>query len=156
MRRRATWAVPCALAACVLAVVVLGLTDTFGSGAVLTAPIGGWSSDGAGGGTFWDSNVIDIPGASLTAVHCHGRLEYVVQVGATGPDRANPCYAAMGEYNGESSQLDTYVMFPGGYKALYRSSQNNGPWRYCIGNVIYSPAPGPDATGFVPAITTPC
>ena len=156
MRRRAVWAVPSALAAAVLAIVVLGLTDTFGSGAVFTSQVGGWSSDGAGGGTFWDSNVLDIPGASLTAVHCHGRVEYVVQVGATGPDRLNPCYAALGEYSGESSQLDTYVVFPGGNAALYRSSENSGPWRYCLGKVIYSPAGGPDAIDYVPAITNPC
>ena len=156
MRRRAVWAVPCALVAAVLAIAVLGFTDAFGSGAVLTGQVSGWSSDGAGGDTFWDTNVLDIPGASLTAVHCHGRVAYVVQVGATGPDRSNPCYAAMGVYSGESSQLDTYMVLPGGYKALYRSAQDNGPGQYCIGNGSEAPAPGPDATGFEPAITSPC
>ena len=35
---------------------------------------------------------------SLDTIHCHGRMTLDVQVGATGPPRDNPCYAAMGSY----------------------------------------------------------
>jgi len=152
-RRRGLWLALGTVLAAVAVVLLLGFTDSFGSGAVLTSPVGSWSPDGADRSTFWDSPVFDVPGASLTAMHCHGSVQYVVQLGSTGPISSNPCYAAMGSYGAGSFQLDTYSMLPGG-RALYRSSTDYGPWRYCIGNVIY--APGPTELQSGPAMPDPC
>jgi hypothetical protein len=154
VRRRGVWVALGGIVAAIAAVLLLGFTDSLGTGAVLASPIGGWSSDGAGHDTFWDSPVFDVPGASLVAQHCHGSVEYVVQLGATAPGRSNPCYAAMGEYTGGSDELDSYAMLPGG-KVLYRSSHDYGPWRYCVGGVIFAPEPTAPLES-APAMPNPC
>lgn len=124
-----------------LAIALLAATEAVlaGSGAAGGAnadmSLGGPVPDGAAPDTFWDSTVVDIPGLSLTAVHCHGTVGYDLQLGATGPSHANPCYAALGVYSAGASELDTYLTLPGG-QALYRASDDYGPWRYCIAGLI--------------------
>lgn len=101
--------------------------------------------DGAGHDTFWDTALVDVPGVTLTGVHCHGSVTYELQLGATGPSHENPCYAVLGEYDGGSSQWGVYAMLPGN-QALYRISEDYGPWRYCTAAVItgsYAPPPLP-------------
>jgi hypothetical protein len=97
--------------------------------------------DGAGAATFWDSPVVDAPGFSATTVHCHGRMDFNVQVGATGPVHGNPCYAALGVYSGGAEELDAYVDVPFVGKVLYRHSVNEGPWTYYFGDPITAPPP---------------
>jgi hypothetical protein len=120
-----------------------GITNAYGSGTQLQANVGGWLPDGAKGDTFWDASVVDIPGFSAYAVHCHGRMRVDLQLGATGPSHSNPCYAALGMYSGGSEDSGTYVVFPGGSTAIYRDSVNYGPWKYSIANVIYYGSPPP-------------
>jgi hypothetical protein len=120
-----------------------GITNAYGTGTQLQANVGGWLPDGAKGDTFWDASVVDVPGFSAYAVHCHGRMRVDLQLGATGPSHSNPCYAAMGMYSGGSEDSGTYMVFPGGNNAIYRDSVNYGPWTYSIGNVIYSTSPPP-------------
>jgi hypothetical protein len=146
MRARRRWVVTLSIVFLLLAIPVVGLTDAFGTAGHLQAQLGGWSSDGATHDTFWDSPVFDIPGVSVTAVHCHGKVRYDLQVGATGPSHSNPCYAAMGAYGYGSAQSGVFMSLAGN-SAVYRISQNYGPWRYCIGSL--TPFPGPGA-GFAP------
>ena len=89
-----------------------GITNAYGTGTQLQANVGGWLPDGAKGDTFWDASVIDVPGFSAYAVHCHGRMRVELQLGATGPSHSNPCYAAMGMYSGGSEDSGTYMVFP--------------------------------------------
>lgn len=128
------------------ATVAAGLTNAFGTGTQLEATVGPWSPDGAKADTFWDSSVVDLPGFSITAVHCRGQVHYDVQLGATGPSHSNPCYAAMGLYSQGSEDYGVYMLLPGGQSAVYRDSKNYGPWTYSTGPLIYlnSPqGPGP-------------
>ena len=69
----------------VVAIVVAGFTDGYGTGTRLQANIGGWMPDGANPATFWDLPLVDAPGLSVTSVHCHGRMDVNLQLGATGP-----------------------------------------------------------------------
>ncbi len=126
----------------VFLVLVGGIGAAAATGAAWHSSLGGWLSDGDGKDTFYDRPMIDMPGLSLFQVHCHGFMRYDFQVGATGPNHNNPCYAALGVYDGPGGQTDMMVMLPGGAKALYRTSANNGPWTYYIGDVIYAPGPG--------------
>jgi hypothetical protein len=130
-----------ALGVVVAAVVVAGFTDGYGTGQQLQANIGGWMPDGADAATFWDGPVVDAPGFSVTTVHCHGRMEVNVQLGATEPAHGNPCHAALGVYAGQSDDLDTYLVVPFASKALYRHSVNEGPWTYYVGDLITGPPP---------------
>src|SRR5450759_4303768 len=57
-------------------VVIVGITDGFGTGTRLQANVPGWYPDGAAADTFWDSPLVDVPGVSLTGVHCHGSVQY--------------------------------------------------------------------------------
>ena len=148
MRLR-TGAVVVSVAALVVAVLAAGLTNGFGTGKQLEANAPVRFPDGAAADTFWDSPLVDVPGVSVTGVHCHGSVQYEVQVGATGPSHENACYAAMGLYKGNASQWGVYISIPGD-KAVYRISEDYQPWRYCIGGVIFA---GPSAT--VPP-STPC
>ena len=120
-----------------------GVTNVYGTGAQVQTNVVGWLPDGAQSDTFWDSAVVDVPGLSLYAVHCHGQMRFDFQLGATGPFHNNPCYRAMGLYSGSSSQSELVMMFPGGSQAIYRESVGYGPWTYVIGDVIYFPYPGP-------------
>src|SRR5260370_21296638 len=151
MRLRRRWVVTSSVALLLLALPVAGLTDAFGTAGQLQTKLGGWSPDGAAHDPFWDSTVFDIPGVSATAVHCHGKVRYDLQRGATGQSHSNPCYAAMGSYGNGSAQSETFMSLPGN-RVVYRISQNYGPWRYCIASLlpsVYSgPGPGP---GFAPA-----
>lgn len=131
--------------ACLTLILCAGITKTYGTDAVLKTNVGGWLPDGAQGDTFWDASVVDVPGFSVYAVHCHGRMRLDLQVGATGPSRSNPCYAAMGMYSGGGGQSETYFIFPDGSTALYRDSVNYRAWSYGIGNVIYYSSPPPPA-----------
>ena len=97
-------------------------------------------NDGAGRDTFWDTALVDVPGVTLTGVHCHGSVTYELQLGATGPSHENACYAALGEYEAGSSQWDVYRMLPGN-QAVYRISEDYGPWRYCTAPVIIYSSP---------------
>src|SRR5438105_12677529 len=119
-------------------VVAGGVSDGFGTGTRLDASTPGWIPDGAGGETFWDSPLVDVPGVSVTGLHCHGRVQYELQVGATGPSHSNPCYAAMGLYTGGESQWGVYITLPAD-RAVYRTSEDYQPWRYCIANLIFGP-----------------
>src|ERR1700740_238871 len=101
---------------------VAGFTDPFGTNFQLHADVGG-SSDGAAHDTFWNNTTLDIPGFSITAVHCHGKVKYALQVLATGPSKDNPCYGAMAAYGEGSVETETWNFLPGG-KAIYRVSQN--------------------------------
>ena len=135
----------------VAVVLAAGLTDGFGTGTQLRANVPGSFSDGATADTFWDSALLDVPGASVTAVHCHGKVQYELQLGATGPSHENRCYAAMGLYsNGGEDQWGVYWTLPGD-KAVYRISQDYQPWRYCIAGLIST---APEAANGSPS--TPC
>jgi hypothetical protein len=120
----------------VIAIAAAGFTDGYGTGRQLQANVGGWMPDGAGTATFWDSPLLDAPGLSVTAVHCHGRMEVNLQLGATGPAHGNPCYAALGVYSQESEELDAYLAVPFASKALYRRSVDEGPWTYYFDDLI--------------------
>jgi len=121
----------------VVVVLVAGVTDGFGTGTQLRANVPGSFSDGATPDTFWDSALVDIPGVSVTAIHCHGKVQYELQVGATGPSHQNRCYAAMGLYsNGGGDQFGVYMTIPGD-RAVYRVSNGYQPWRYCIAGLIF-------------------
>jgi len=91
-----------------------GMTNAYGSGTQLRANDGVWFPDGAKADTFWDASIIDWPGFSVYAVHCHGQVRADIQLGATGPAHGNPCYSSMGMYSGGGEQSDLYVMLPGG------------------------------------------
>ncbi len=120
----------------VVVVVVAGVTDGFGTGTQLRANVPGSFSDGAAADTFWDSALLDIPGVSATAIHCHGKVQYELQLGATGPSHQNRCYAAMGLYsNGGEDQWSVYMTLPGD-KVVYRVSDGEQPWRYCIAELM--------------------
>ncbi|HSS61693.1 MAG TPA: hypothetical protein VLK30_09585 [Candidatus Limnocylindrales bacterium] len=125
-------------------IVVLGVAGAVVSakGGQLDSALGGWTPDGAATDTFWDSPMIDVPGLSLFSVHCHGYARLDFQAGATGPNHNNPCYAAMGMYEGPGGQEETLYVLPGGGKAIYRSSVNWGPWTYFIGDMTNGPPPG--------------
>ena len=127
------------------ALIAAGVTDGFGSGALLRTNVGGPMPDGAAHGTFWDAQVVDVPGLTVTAVHCHGAVQYELQIGATAPSSDNACYAAMGSYAGESLQWGVYAMLPGD-RAVYRISENYRPWRYCIAG-LRTPSPTPLSSG---------
>jgi hypothetical protein len=130
--------------ACVTLTLCAGITNAYGTGTQLQANVGGWLPDGAKSDTFWDASVVDVPGLSAYAVHCHGRMRVDLQFGATGPSHSNPCYAALGMYNEGSDDSGIYLFFPGGKTAMYRDSVNYGPWSYGIGSVIsYSSPPPP-------------
>jgi len=148
MRLRRRWVVTVLIALLLLALPVAGFTDAFGTTGQLQTKLGGWSADGAAPSTFWDNTVFDIPGVSVTAVHCHGKVRYDLQLGATGPSHSNPCYAAMGSYGNGSAQSETFMSLPGN-RVVYRVSQNYGPWRYCIGSPVFSNYSGP-GPGFAP------
>ena len=141
-----------------LVVLAAGFTDAFGTGSQFEANVVGWVPDGAAPDTFWDSPIVDVPGLTVTAVHCHSRVQYELQLGATGPSHDNPCYAAMGEYQlpGGSSatlpgtgsgQWDAYITLPGDI-LVYRVSEDYHPWRYCIAGPVGEapPSAGPSAT----------
>src|SRR5450759_3953338 len=145
MRLR-TGAVIVSIVALVVAVLVAGVTDAFGTGTQLQANVPGSFPDGAAADTFWDSPLVDVPGASVTAVHCHGSVKFELQVGATGPSQDNPCYAAMGMYSNGDVQWGVYITLPGD-TAVYRISQDYQPWRYCTAGLIFA--------GAEPAIGSP-
>jgi len=130
-----------AIVAVVVVVVVAGLTDAFGTGTQLQINVPGSFPDGAAADTFWDSQLVDVPGVSLTGVHCHGSVKYELEVGATGPSHDNSCYAAMGLYSGGSgTQWGVYITLPGD-RAVYRISEDYHPWRYCIAGLIFDSEP---------------
>jgi hypothetical protein len=134
MRRR-TGAVVVSIVALVVVVLVAGVTNAFGTGTQLQANVPVSLPDGAAADSFWDSQLIDVPGFSVTAVHCHGSVKFELQVGATGPSHDNPCYAAMGMYSGNSEEWGVYITLPGN-TAVYRISEGYQPWRYCTGGLI--------------------
>jgi hypothetical protein len=136
MRLR-TGAVIVSIAVLVIVIVVAGLTDAFGTGTQLEATVPVSFPDGAAADTFWDSSLVDVPGVSVTGVHCHGSVQFALQVGATGPSDDNSCYAALGLYSGSESQWGVYISI--GDKAVYRISDNYEPWRYCTGGLISAP-----------------
>jgi hypothetical protein len=143
MRLR-TGAVVVSIVVLVVVVLVAGLTDAFGTGTQLQANVPGWFPDGAAADTFWDSPLVDVPGLSVAGVHCHGSVQYELQLGATGPSHDNPCYAAMGMYSGNGAEWGVYIKLPGD-NAVYRISEDYQPWRYCTAGLIFAP---PDsATG---------
>jgi hypothetical protein len=125
----------------VVLILSAGMTNVYGSGAHVKASVGGWIPDGAAADTFWDAPLIDVPGLSVYAVHCHGQWRPDLQLGATSPPHTNPCYAAMGEYSNGGEQWDLFMMLPDGNNAIYRSSVNHGPWHYYVGPVIYEISP---------------
>jgi hypothetical protein len=120
-----------------------GVTNAYGTGTQVHANVGGWLPDGAQRDTFWDAPFVDVAGLSIYTVHCHGQMRVDLQLGATGPSHNNPCYAAMGMYQGESGETDLYLMLPGGSQAIYRDSIDYGPWTYSIRDVTYRNFPGP-------------
>jgi len=149
MRLRAG-AVIVAIVALVVVVLVAGLTDAFGTGIQLDENLTGSFPDFAAPDTFWDSPLVDVPGVSVTAIHCHGSVQYQLQLGATGPSHENACYAAMGVYSGNGSEWGVYISLPGD-KAVYRISENYRPWRYCAGGLIFT---APDSAAGPPS--PPC
>src|ERR1700674_2974635 len=149
MRLR-TGAVIVSIVALVVVVLVAGLTDAFGTGIQLDANVTGTFPDFAAPDTFWDSPLVDVPGVSVTGIHCHGSVQYQLQLGATGPSHENACYAAMGVYSGNGSEWGVYISLPGD-KAVYRISENYRPWRYCAGGLIFT---APDSAAGTPSL--PC
>ena len=141
MSRRRRLLPVAAVGGVVAVMLAAGITNSYGTGARADTDFVGWIPDGAASDTFWDSPVIDLPGLSLYTIHCHGQMRVDFQVGATGPPMSNPCYAAMGSFSGGSSEVDAYI-FLGGGKALYRRSDNYGPWTYYVGDVITGVPPG--------------
>jgi hypothetical protein len=127
------------IVALVVVVVVAGVTNAFGTGTQLQATVPGWLPDGAAADSFWDSRLVDVPGVSVTGVHCHGSAKFELQVGATGPSHDNPCYATMAVYSGNSTQWGVYITLPG-ERAVYRVSEGYQPWRYCIADLIFANA----------------
>lgn len=123
----------------VVVVLVAGITDAFGTGTRLQANVPVSFPDGAAADSFWDSPLVDLPGASVTGVHCHGSVKLELQLGATGPTHDNPCYAAMGLYRGNGSQWGVYITLPGD-RAVYRISEDYQPWRYCTAGLIFAGA----------------
>jgi hypothetical protein len=148
--RLRTGAVVVSIVALVVVVLVAGVTNVFGTGTQLQASVPVSLPDGAAADTFWDSPLVDVPGVSVTAVHCHGSVKFELQAGATGPSHDNPCYAAMGAYSGNSSEWGVYITLPGN-NAVYRISQDYQPWRYCIGGLIFT---APDSAPGAPS--PPC
>lgn len=140
MRRRRGWIITIAIVLLLLAIPIAGMTAAFGTAGQFHK-LGAWSPDGAAKDTFWDSPVVDFPGISVTAVHCHGKVRNDLQLGATGPSHSNPCYAAMGAYGYGSAQWEVFTTLPGNF-AIYRISQNDAPWRYCVATVAPPPSPG--------------
>ena len=140
-----------ALIAIVALIVTVGVTDALGTGAQLRTNLGRALPDGAAPDTFWDSAVLDVPGLSLTGVHCHGHVQYELQLGATGPIQDNACYAAMGSYVGQTDDWGVYLPLPGD-RVVYRMSENYGPWRYCVAGWITA-NPEPAAPG---PVSSPC
>jgi hypothetical protein len=132
--------VPLALASVLIAGTAIGAASGFN---FESGPFG-WQSDGAGRDTFWDSSMVDVPGLSLYQVHCHGMMRLDFQIGATGPEHSNPCYAAMRPNSGSrvGGQKETLMTLPGGTTAIYRQSVNDGPWSYSIGDINDWPPPG--------------
>jgi hypothetical protein len=123
-------------------VVAAGLTDSYGTGTVLDAS-STWLPDSSKPAEFWDSPVVDIPGAELTALHCHSRVQYNLQIGATAP-KLNPCYAAMGVTSSNSSGWGVMFTLPGDM-AVYKVNEHGLPWRYCIHRLLgISNVPPPD------------
>jgi hypothetical protein len=120
--------------------ITAGLTNAYGTARVLQANIGAWS-DGAGPDTFWDEPLVDVPGLSVTSVHCHGQMRYDVQYGATGPDHRNACLEAMMAVDTGTATVDAYVFLPVGSHVLYRCSSNASPWIYYLGDVSYLSGP---------------
>jgi hypothetical protein len=134
--RLRTGAIVLSIVALVGVVLVAGITNAFGTGTQLQVKVPGWLPDGAAADSFWDSQLVDVPGVSVTGVHCHGSVKFEVEVGATGPSHDNPCYAAMGLYSGHPSQWGVYMYLPGD-RAVYRVSDEYQPWRYCTGGLIF-------------------
>src|SRR5450756_2697985 len=122
MRLR-TGAVVVSIVALVVVILVAGVTNAFGTGTQLRATVPGSLPDGAAAATFWDSPLVDLPGVSVTGVHCHGSVKLELQVGATGPSHDNTCYAAMGLYSGYSMEWGVYINLPGD-RAVYRISED--------------------------------
>jgi hypothetical protein len=137
--RRRTGAVVISIVALLVVALVAGVTDAFGTGTQLQANVPGRFPDGAASDTFWDSLLVDVPGVSVTGVHCDGSVMFELQVGATGPSHDNPCYAAMGLYSGNSTQWGVYITFAGD-RAVYRISEEYQPWRYCTDGLIFAGA----------------
>jgi len=137
--RLRTGAVVVSIVALVVVILVAGVTNAFGTGTQLRATVPGSLPDGAAAATFWDSPLVDLPGVSVTGVHCHGSVKLELQVGATGPSHDNPCYAAMGLYSGNSMEWGVYINLPGD-RAVYRISEDYQPWRYCTAGVIFGNA----------------
>jgi hypothetical protein len=129
-------AIVVAIVAVVVVVLAAGVTDAFGTGTQLQVNLPASFRDGAAADTFWDSQLLDVPGVSLAAVHCHGNVTYEFQLGATGPSHDNSCYAAMGLYSGSGTQWGVYLTLPGD-RAVYRISDDYHPWRYCIAGLIF-------------------
>jgi len=138
--RLRTGAVVVSIVALVVVVLIAGVTNAFGTGTQLQATPPVSLPDGAAPDTFWDTQLVDFPGVSVTGVHCHSSVKFELQMGATGPSRNNPCYAAMGLYRGSGSeQWGVYIELPGD-RAVYRISEDYQPWRYCIAGVIFGNA----------------
>jgi hypothetical protein len=98
----------------------------------------GWVSDGASADTYWSSSILDTPVAALFANHCHGRVGYEIQFGATGPPH-NPCLQITRP--GGSLSIEYVVDLPEG-GGLWRYSVNGGPWTYYVGNRTWAWPPG--------------
>ena len=103
-----------AVFALVALVVGAGLTNSYGSGLRLETNTG-WVSDGAPRDTVWNSHFVDIPGASVVGLHCHGRVQLSLQAGATGWPH-NPCYEAMGLSSDSRGSSEVKFILPGGRK----------------------------------------
>jgi hypothetical protein len=111
-------------------ILAAGFSNTFGTGARAEAATGAWP-DGATADTFWDDPMMDAPGLSVTAIHCHGLVRYDVQLGSTAP-ALNPCKAAFMPAGSSGSSTEAASVAFLGLSQMERSSVNWGPWIYTV------------------------
>jgi hypothetical protein len=84
-------------------------------------------------GSNWTARTIDLPGLSIVNVHCRGRGEVALELGATG---ISTCP------NGVPSgvELGWYLRLPGN-TVVWRCSKDGGPFRYFVADAYGPHAP---------------
>ena len=120
-----------------LLVIAAGASVGYASGRDLQANATGWTPDGAAPDTFWESQLLNLPGVEITDIHCHGRRTLDFQYGATHPAR-NPCYP--GNYD-RTSGWGVMWIIPGTDSAVYQSFVNGGAYSYSVESLLHPATP---------------